>query len=214
MRFVLILLLATGIACAADCALAACPRVELTGEVSKGSGFEREVGKEFVFRLKFTANDPTGWEIEVYPQGDRTPEHELSGVVTTPYRSWNGRYIIPGWGMSARQVVAADHEFQFLAKPEELDHVDALRKAYLWPYTYSTDEIEKTTAELYRVLEGGDSRIAVCTGRLTVVASRVSDSDEGGAVEWLKFKVHFGGARVYVDPASANSAKVEEVPGR
>lgn len=156
-------------------ALATCPRVELSGEVSRGSGFERDVGKEFVFRLNFTPNDPTGWEIEMYPRGDLTPEHELSRVVTIPYRSWNGRYIMPGWGMSARQAVAADHEFQFLGKPQEFDYVDALVKTYLWPHTYSEDKVEKATAELYRVLEG-DSRIAVCTGRLTILASRVVDS--------------------------------------
>lgn len=140
------------------CAICVCAMVPgsfaaqtFQGHVEQGELFEHAIGKGLVFRLVPNADgNPSGWTISVAPEDRR--DDDFLWVVTPPYRFWNPRYIDVSYGMSAREAVGiTQRDFSFVTNDKDYQTADQAVQILLWPYTYSSRDVENAQSLLQSV---------------------------------------------------------------
>jgi hypothetical protein len=170
---------ASPIACAATTTL-----VTFSGDVRHGETFEQPFGSALIFKLAPSA-DPAfpGWMIEVRARGDNDPEHELSWIVTPPYRSWTPRYLDTSYGHTAASTAAiTPREFQFMLDPREWERAMNAVRLLLWPTNTSEAELDAARATV-------DS-IAIGRGVFDIREARLGRAADGSErIEFLRFAV-------------------------
>jgi hypothetical protein len=160
--------------------------LRFTGEVQHGESFEREFGDGLLFRLR-AEKDPMmpGWYIAIGTAG-RTPEVELSDVVTIPLRGFNPKYLSLSYGNTAADVVAfKERGFVFLKNPADAPRETALQRTLLWPP--SQEEYQKALDSF--------GRSPQCQGMLRILDHRLftPSGETREQIEWLKFEVELCG---------------------
>ncbi len=167
--------------------------LRLSGEVSRGQEFHREIGAGLVFALTPTAIDPgaiEGWHIEVFLK-DRPKDQqcdEFAWIATPPFRSSNARYLDTSYGTKAEDAVKwSPREFQFVLTCDDYKRERQWVDRLLWQYNNSEEQVQ----EAYRKL--GSSPMG--KGLLKILDSRISPAEKAaggdnlGRIDWLKFEV-------------------------
>lgn len=62
----------------------------LTGEVSRGQEYRKEIGSGLLFLLKPT---DSGWMIDIVPKVPCSEEADFARVVNAPYRNYNSLFV-------------------------------------------------------------------------------------------------------------------------
>jgi len=156
---------------------------KFSAEIEHGQDFQREFGRELLFRL--VANrDPgrPGWIIEIRVEGSPDSEVELAFVATPPFRGSNPRYLDVSYRNSAAQSVAINpRRFSFLQNPADFPAEMAALRRVLWPPNEA--EFKAALEELGRAPQ--------CEGILRILDHRLSkpSDDTVQRIEWLKFEV-------------------------
>ncbi|MGA2273761.1 MAG: hypothetical protein ABSH00_09410 [Bryobacteraceae bacterium] len=159
----------------------------LTGEVSRGQEFQREIGSGLLFQLKPT--DEAGWMIRIVPKVFCSEAADFASVVNAPYRNYNSLHVDASYGISASEAVEkmGPREFRFVLTCEDYELESRRLEIVLWGYTHSQQEIDEALAKL------GTSPLG--RGKLTILESKVSPAEHDiqgknyGKIDWLKFRL-------------------------
>jgi hypothetical protein len=159
---------------------------QLSGEVSSGEEFRRDIGAGLVFVLKPT---DTGWDIGIVPKARcAEKEEEWAWVVNPPYRGYNSLYLDASYGTTASEAVAiSPREFSFVVACEDYKLEARRVDIVLWPYNYTQKEADEALAKL------GTS--ALRKAKLIILSSKVSPAEHDiqgknyGKIDWLKFRL-------------------------
>ena len=188
MRFWRVLLLLSAVSGAAQE-----HRARLSGEVSRGSEFRRDIGSGLVFALTPTAMDPgaiEGWDIKVFPKDPPKGERcdDFVWVATPPFRFNNPRYLDTSYGTKAEDAVTwSPREFQFVLNCADYKREEKWVERLLWPYNYSDEQVQEARAKL------GSSPLG--KGRLKILDFKISPAEKTaggvnlGRIDWLKFEL-------------------------
>ena len=157
----------------------------LSGEVSLGQDYRREIGSGLLFLL--TANG-SGWKIGIVPKARCMEDEDWAYVVNVPYRSYSALYLDTEYGVSAKKAVDFNpREFWFVTTCEDYKLESHRLNIVLWPYVYPQKEADDALAKL------GTSPLG--KARLTILKSKVSPAQPGiegkdyDRIDWLKFKL-------------------------
>jgi hypothetical protein len=74
----------------------------LTGEVSRGQEYRKEIGAGLVFLLRPSQE---GWTIEILPMAPCDKPGDWASVVNAPYRNYNALHVDASYGITAQQAV-------------------------------------------------------------------------------------------------------------
>src|SRR6185437_7169250 len=94
----------------------------LSGTLSAGKSFERDIGHGLIFRLvPSPASYGKGWDIEIRPKGDPAGGFdEYASVATPPYHLYKPTYLNASYGVTAQKAVAmSPRKFQFVDTPQD-----------------------------------------------------------------------------------------------
>jgi hypothetical protein len=160
--------------------------VRFAGEVTDGQLFEREIGRDLVFRLSPLAGDAAGgWVIEIVPKAQAPDDPiEFSAIATPPYHFYNQRYLAAAFGYSAREAVAiTPRTFYFVQSVADEHLANEVVNAALYPGAISDQEKVRIAAEAATLRLG--------RGELRILRSRVTNGKQGqpDVIAWVKFDV-------------------------
>ena len=157
----------------------------LSGEVSRGQEYRKEIGSGLLFLLTATGS---GWKIGIVPKAACSENGDWAYVVNPPYRTYSSLYLDTEHGVSAKKAVDFNpREYSFVTTCEDYKRESHRLKIVLWPSTYSKKEADEALAKL------GTSPLG--KARLTVLKSRVSPAEPGiegknyDRIDWLKFRL-------------------------
>ena len=162
---------------------------ELTGEVTKGHGFEKAVAGGLIFRLVPDAGDDSGWEIRLAPGADAaSASMDCIGAIHVPLHG-DGTLSIQSPGLDKDR-----DEFQW--KKREFDFVpDSSDCKRAWDLANEAHYSSKLTDEEREQADANLAKIPTSHGTFEVTDFRLSKSmskDAPAQIEWLKFAVHLG----------------------
>lgn len=159
----------------------------LTGEVSRGQEFQKEIGFGLIFRLE---PNEEGWMIRIVPKAACGEDvGDWASVVNPPYRNYNSLHVDASYGFTAKEAVENRNprEFSFVVTCEDYNIESHLLHIVLWDYGHSQQEREEAMAKL------GTSPLG--KAKFTILDSKVSPAErdiEGknyGKIDWLKFRL-------------------------
>jgi hypothetical protein len=158
------------------------------GEVARGAGFRKEIGRGLVFALRPTDD---GWSIVVEPAGGLAATgcgDNYASVIAVPMRGYREVDLAVSYGNTAKEAVAlSPRDADFVLNAEDCKREEDRRTKLTWPSQYTQKLVEDAQAKFATSVAGH----AV----LKVLDSKVSDSGvlvEGkdyGKIDWLKFEV-------------------------
>ena len=162
------------------------PDLVVSGEVTSGNSFAREIGGGLIFRLVPTPGTlGDGWDIEVVPKnGPADGYAEYSAIVTPPYHFYNPRYLDASYGITAREAVGiSPRAFQFVESPADSQAAYEVVNSVV----YAADwEAHKDS------LAAAAAKISLGTGELKILDSRITpgkNNEDLGSIDWIKFEV-------------------------
>lgn len=156
----------------------------LTGEVSDGEKYQKEIGPGLLFQLKPT---DTGWIIRIVPKVPCSDEGGFASVVNAPHRDYNSLHVDSSYGITAKEAVENmnPREFSFVVTCEAY-RIESHRLNIVL-YTLSQQERDETLPKL------GTSPLG--KAKFTILDSKVSPAkrDIGGKnygnIDWLRFRL-------------------------
>jgi hypothetical protein len=160
--------------------------VILSGEISSGDSFVRDIGNGLIFRLvPSPAGFGNGWDIEIAPKEIPAGGYsEYSAIVTPPYHFYNMRYVNASYGVTARQAVAiSPRVFQFAETPEDMQAASVVVNSII----YSVDWPSRKDS-----LAAAASKVPLGAGEFRILRSRTTlgkNNEDLGSIDWLKFEV-------------------------
>jgi len=162
---------------------------ELSGEVTKGQGFEKAVAGGLIFRLVPDAGDDSGWEIRLAPGADAaSASMDCIGAVSVPLHGDGTRSIqSPGLDKDRDESQWKKREFDFV--PNSSDCKEA------WDLANEAHYGSKLTDKQREEADASLGKIPTDHGAFEVTDFRLSKSvskDAPAQIEWLKFSVHMG----------------------
>jgi hypothetical protein len=146
------------------------------GTLHRGERFERDITRNLVFRL-----DPFdgGWNIVVAQPGK---SENFAGIVHLPLR-FDYTLEILGWHFGHTEGRPQPvREFTFVLSMEDYVRVDKERVVLLWPYSYSTAEVEKA--------QQFGARVRCGKGRLVLSDVKVTAADDPAAADIQELAFH------------------------
>ncbi len=160
---------------------------ELTGEVTKGHGFEMAVAGGLIFRLEPDAGDDSGWEIRLAPGADAaSASMDCIGAVSVPLHGDETLSIQPpGVDKDRDESQWKKREFDFV--PESSDCKKAWDLANEAHYPSNLTDLQREEAEVNL------GKIPTSQGVFQITDFRPCKSkgkDAPAQIEWLKFTVH------------------------
>lgn len=159
----------------------------VTGEVSRGKGFQQDVGHGVVFELVPPSNAPdAGWVIEVVPKGPSDDDSiEFSSIATPPYHVYNDRILATAYGRSAHEIVGLkDRTFFFVRSAEDEHRAEEVVNAAFYPTDLSDQDRVRVASE--------EHQIEVSKGELHILKSHTTRSQTlggPGTIEWIRFEL-------------------------
>jgi hypothetical protein len=162
------------------------PDVVISGEVTSGDSFEREIGHGLIFRLvPSPAGLGKGWDIEIAPKEKPSNGYsEYSAIVTPPYHFYNLRYLNASYGVTAREAVAiSPRTFQFAESPEDMQAASVVVNSVIYSVDVSSRKDSVAAAAV---------KIPLGAGELRILRSRVTpgkNNEDLGSIDWIKFEV-------------------------
>jgi hypothetical protein len=157
----------------------------LTGEVSRGQEYQREIGSGLLFRLE---PNEEGWMIRIVPKAT-CGEGDWAAVVNAPYRNYNSLHVDASYGITAKEAVEKmnPREFSFVVSCEDYRTESQRLDVVMWAYSHSQQEVDEAMAKL--------ATSPVGKGKFTILDSRVSPAEREiggkncGKIDWLKFRL-------------------------
>jgi hypothetical protein len=162
------------------------PDLVISGEVTAGNSFVRDIGGGLVFRLVPTPEGfGHGWDIEIVPKENPGGGYaEYSSIVTPPYHFYNERYLNPSYGITAREAVGiSPRVFQFVETPEDSQAAYEVVNSVI----YATDWEQHRDS-----LAAAAKKISLGTGELNILESRITEgknNEDLGSIDRVKFEV-------------------------
>jgi hypothetical protein len=147
----------------------------LSGEVSRGQEFRRDIGSGLEFVLR---PSETGWTISIVPKTKCTDNDDWAGVVNAPYRNYNTLHLDSSYGITAQEAVGiSPREFLYVTNCDDYKQEARRLEIVLWPYNYTQQETDDALAKLATLASG--------KARLTVLEAKVGP----GRIDSLKFRL-------------------------
>jgi hypothetical protein len=162
------------------------PDVILSGEISSGDSFVRDIGNGLIFRLVPSPDGfGNGWDIEIAPKEIPAGSYsEYSAIVTPPYHFYNLRYVNASYGVTAGQAVAiSPRAFQFAETPEDMQAASVVVNSII----YSVDWPSQKDS-----LAAAAAKVPLGAGEFRILRSRITpgkNNEDLGSIDWLKFEV-------------------------
>lgn len=159
------------------------PDLVISGELSAGKSFKRDMGGGLAFQLvPSPASFGNGWDIEIVPDQRAGGFAEYASIATPPYHQYKPTYLNASYGVTADQAVKMVRRFQFVETPEDSQAASVVVNTvvYTLDWTAHKDSIEAQAA-----------KILVGVGELRVVRSRVTPGKNGedlGSIDWIQFQ--------------------------
>lgn len=215
-----------------------CRRVDLTGEVSAGNGWQAAIGGGWVLRLVPIAPGKsgfTGWDLAV----DRAPAlgyPDALLLATPPYLSMNEREIGTTYGLRAQDAIGWNpRSFRFLIDERNFREARQLFSRFSpeWSSGKQTAEGGKAAARLMELSRGAavgqlqilDARLSEGTGdavsyarNWAIQAARIPHTALGGAstprgsLGWIRFRATLWLPALWKAPAGLASSAVSCQP--
>lgn len=164
------------------------PRIEFTGEVSRGNLFTRQIAENLVFRLNPQPAQGSGWFIEIVPKvpPPKGEYAEFIWVATPPYHFFNQRYLDTSYGTTAAQAVAKDapRDFNFVQTLDDYRIAANAVNMVIYPNHATEQEMDRVRKDASRVMTG--------SGTLYILDSRVTpgkNDKDMGSIDWIRFRV-------------------------
>jgi hypothetical protein len=158
---------------------------QLTGEVTRGQRFEKNVGSGLVFRLEPFAGEDSGWTIGLVPASEPSPASlDCIGPVSEPLHGSNKLSIDPAQAsiVNGRTYWTPDpREFYFVSNASDCRPAWDLANLAYYPSKLTDQERELASEKLFQIRTGHGS-FRILDSKLTV-----STEKKPGVVEWLKF---------------------------
>ncbi|MBS3964110.1 MAG: hypothetical protein KGZ80_06390 [Methylomonas sp.] len=156
--------------------------VKFSGEISRGTSFEKKLWNGLIFILKATDD---GWDITIADASDAATD--FVWVVTPPYRFDNPRYLGAVYGRSAAEAVAwTPRAFSFVENRADYWLAeDAVRKL-LWPSDLPTSELHSAEQRL--------AQMSRANGLLKIKQAALFGKGKDGRIESLAFEVEIRAA--------------------
>jgi hypothetical protein len=164
------------------------PDLVVSGQVSRGESFERDIGHGLRFRLvPSPAGFGNGWDIQIVPsENPSNAPADFAAIVTPPYHFYNARYLNASYGVTARQAVAMSPRiFYFSETQEEFDAASEVVNSVI----YSVEWPAKRES-----LAAAAAKVPLGMGELRILRSRITagkNSEDLGSIDWVKFEVRF-----------------------
>lgn len=161
------------------------PDVVVSGEVTSGDSFIRDIGHGLIFRLvPSPAGFGKGWDIEIVPKENPSGGYsEYSAIVTPPYHFYNLRYLNASYGVTAREAVAiSPRTFQFVKSSEDMQSASVIVNSVI--YSVDGRSRKDSVAAAAKVLLGA--------GELRILHSRITpgkNNEDLGSIDWVKFEI-------------------------
>ena len=162
-----------------------CHQIAITGELSSGDSFQRNIGSGFVLRLNpepAGANGEfNGWNIILTPADN--PDQDYIYPVSPPLR-FNGLQTLgPSYGDDAKTSLGYAHEMHFLLNAADYKHIQPLLTSALWPY--SAPNPDRAGPEYVEALE------QLTTGLLKLTVASYDLDPANGSIRHMKFRAEF-----------------------
>ena len=149
--------------------------IRLSGEVTAGQSFQKDIGPGLVFGMHPTG---TGCEIGIFPK-TKCPNDNWAMVVNAPYRGYNALHLDTAYGVTAKQAIEkGPRQFSFVLTCEAYQQELLRLNKILWPDNYLKEEVDEALAKRNSSPHG--------SATLTIVEARVSASEDG-QIAWVKF---------------------------
>ena len=115
---------------------ARCQSAVFVAEAQAGSGFEKTIGNDLVFKLTPTRlgsdGELAGWDITLTPA--KEAQKDYIHPVSPPLRFNPTQTLGAGYGESAKASLSRPHEMSFLLTRSDYDRIQPLLTNALWPY--------------------------------------------------------------------------------
>jgi hypothetical protein len=159
---------------------------ELSGEITRGHGFEKAVSGGLIFRIEADAGDDSGWEIRIAPGTEpASASIDCIGAISQPLHGDDHLSIQPpGLYQDRDEVHWKKREFDFVPGSSDCKKAWDLANEAHYPSKLTDKQREDADAKL--------SKILTSHGGLEIIDFRLSKSVSKGApaqIEWLKFVV-------------------------
>ena len=182
---------------------------ELTGEVTKGHGFQKAVAGGLIFGLAPDAGDDSGWEIRLAPGTDPSSASiDCIGAVSEPLHGDSTLSIQPpGVDKDRDDFQWKKRDFDFVPNASDC------KKA--WDFANEAHYASKLTDKQREEADTKLGEIPTSHGVFQIADFRLSkptSNDAPAQIEWLKFAVHleFPSAA----PALATSGENNQTTGK
>lgn len=162
------------------------PDVILSGTLSAGKSFERDIGHGLIFRLvPSPASYGKGWDIEIRPEGDPAGGFdEYASVATPPYHLYKPTYLNASYGVTAQKAVAmSPRKFQFVETPQDSQAASVVVNTVVYTVDWPSHKDSIAAAA---------AKIPVGVGELRVLDSRTTpgkNNEDLGSIDWIKFQI-------------------------
>jgi hypothetical protein len=156
----------------------------ISGELSAGKSFKRDIGSGLVFELvPSPASFGNGWDVEIVPDDPAAGFAEYASIATPPYHQYKPTYLNASYGVTADEAVKMVRKFQFVETPagSQAASVVVNTVVYTLEWTAHRDSIVAQAA-----------KIPVGVGELRIVRSRITPGknvEDLGSIDWIKFQV-------------------------
>jgi hypothetical protein len=154
-----------------------CREASFAGRVNGNEAYSRDLGDGLVFRL-FLLEQNWGWNISVSPADS---DDDYAYPVNPPLRFGNSQYLGTGYGETAKQQLAYEHNVFFVLNQRDFERIGKLAEDVLWPY--QSVEPDKAAERYLSALRH------LTTGLLRVKPTAYETSNEGNSVRWMQFSV-------------------------
>ncbi len=159
---------------------------ELSGEVTRGHGFEKPVGGGLIFRLEADAGDDSEWEIRLAPGAEPSSASiDCIGAVSEPLHGDDHLSIQPpGLYKHRDEVHWKKREFDFVPNPSDCKKAWNLANEAHYPSKLTDKQREEADTKLSEILTSHGA-FQITDFRL----GKPTSKDAPAQIEWLKFAV-------------------------
>jgi hypothetical protein len=159
---------------------------ELTGEVTRGHGFEKAVAGGLIFRLEPDAGDDSGWEIRLAPGTEPSPASiDCIGAVSEPLHGDNTLSIQPpGVDKDRDESQWKKRDFDFVPNSSDCKRAWDFANEAHYPSNLTDKQREEADTKLGEI-HTSHGVFQITDFRL----SKPTSKDAPAQTEWLKFVV-------------------------
>lgn len=162
--------------------------VRFQGEVARGAGFRKEIGRGLVFALLPTED---GWGIAVEPVAGLQSTgcgDNYASVIAVPMRGYREVDLTATYGNTAKEAVAlSPRDVDFVLTAEDCKREEDRRTKLTWPSQYTQKAVEEAQAN-FATSTAGRAVLKVLDSKVSPSGVLVEGKDYG-KIDWLKFEV-------------------------